>query len=335
MCKALIASLCIALPASAAPPQKLEVIGTFQEFDEHGDEIEQGASVNVSGVACMASGLCFAAADEGRFVQAFKLEKDALFVGQRVYMAETKDKKKSELKDFDLEGVTVAGDNLIVVGSHSRGRKSCKSPKRNTRIFWGEVAPQHIGSRVPLSQQEVSLEPLFGQFDQLSAAFDVPLQQNGLNIEAIAAVDDAVLIGFRAPYPEAEPARVFVAEFPLSALETGDFSTAALHEIPVSAEMGRGIRGMEQSGEDVFLLLGDAGAGAGTKPECDQPSPHLTGTFSIHRWQKGDAAAEHVMDIIPPDPEWKAEGLLPLDATRFVIFFDGPPNGSPHIYSVN
>ncbi|WP_170328850.1 DUF3616 domain-containing protein [Ruegeria arenilitoris] len=322
-----------ALPAFAESPKSLNVTGTFEEYEEHGDEIERGASVNVSGVACMADGLCFAAADEGRFVQTFKLEKDALFVGQRVYMAETKDKKKSELKDFDLEGVTVAGDNLIVVGSHSRGRKSCKSPTRNTRIFWGEVTPQHIGTRVPLSQQEVSLEPLFGKFDQLSAAFNVPLQQNGLNIEAVGAVGDRLFIGFRAPYPEVEPTRVLIAETTLDALENEDFSGAKLHEVQLNAEPGRGIRGMEAQGDDLLLLVGDAGvaAGEGDEEGCDQNSPHRFDTFSLHRWTPGPDAAERVMDIVPPEADWKAEGLLPLDENRVVVFFDGPENGSPQI----
>ncbi|WP_171176387.1 DUF3616 domain-containing protein [Ruegeria sp. HKCCD8929] len=328
----LVSLLLVSFSVFAEPPTALKTIGIFEEYDEKDGEVVLGASVNVSGAVCMETGPCFAVADEGRFAQVFALENDRITIGQRLYLAETKDKPKRELRDFDLEGLTATGNTLIAVGSHSRGRKSCKSPDRSLRIFWGEVTGDLIGTRQPLTDRPQSLEPLFEQFETLEQSFDQPLQKNGLNIEGIAARGSTILVGFRAPFTSESSASVLVAEFTLDALENGDFSGAQLHHVAVDGPPGRGIRGMEAVGDEMILLIGDSGVGAGNKAICDQPSPHRVGEFSVHRWTPGQLTAEAVMTLDLPDEDWKAEGILPMGDEGVLIFFDGPPNGAPHFY---
>ncbi len=325
--------LLLPFAAFAQAPVALNVVGIFEEYDERGDKVVLGPSVNVSGAVCIKNGLCFAVADEGRFAQAFELNSDRMVIGQRLYLTETKDKPKKELKDFDLEGLAATGDTLIAIGSHSRGRRSCKSPDRSLRIFWGEVDEAMIGTRQPLTERSRSLEPLFARFDELAQAFNQPLQENGLNIEAVAAKGSSIFIGFRAPFSGVDSPRVLIAEMTLKAIKDRDFSDARLHRVAIEGPPGRGVRGMEVMGDDLILLIGDAGVGAGKKDECDKPSPHRTGAFSLHRWALGNETATPVMNLDLPDKDWKAEGVLPLDDTSVLVFFDGPPNGAPHIYT--
>lgn len=315
--------------ASAAPFERLESVGGFDEYQER---ILVEPSVNVSGAICMDAGWCFAVADEGRFAQAFTVEDNRVIAGGRLYLAETKDELKAEIKDFDLEGLAATGTTLIAVGSHSFGRNSCKKPKRSLSIFWGEVDPDLIGTRKPLSGNSRSLEPLFDRFGELDDAFGKKLQENGLNIEGIAAIGSVVFVGFRAPYVgEVEP-QVLIAEFTFDALESEDFSDAKLYHVAVEGPPGRGIRGMEVMGDDVILLTGDAGVGAG-KEDCDKDSPHRHGEFSLHRWTPRADMAAPIMTLELPDPDWKAEGVLPIDDTGVLIFFDGPPNGAPSYFA--
>ncbi len=315
--------------APAAPFERLESVG---DFDEYQERILLEPSTNVSGAVCMDAGWCFAVADEGRFAQAFTVEDGRVIAGGRLYLAKTKDKLKSEIKDFDLEGLAATGATLIAVGSHSRGRNSCDEPKRSLNIFWGELDADLIGTRTPLSGNSRSLEPLFKRFGELDDAFGEKLQENGLNIEGVAAIGSTVFVGFRAPYVgEVEP-QVLIAEFTLDALESGDFSGAELHHVAVEGPPGRGIRGMEVMGDHVILLTGDAGVGAG-KDDCDKDSPHRHGEFALHRWTPRADTAAPIMTLELPDPEWKAEGILPIDDTGVLIFFDGPLNGAPSYYA--
>ena len=78
----------------------------------------------------------------------------------------------------------------------------------------------------------------------------------------MAAIGEQVFFGFRAPYPDG-PTGVIILQIGFEAVQAQDWDAAELHRVALnSPHGGRGIRGMEQLGDSLLLLVGDAGAKA-------------------------------------------------------------------------
>ena len=325
---ALFAALVIPTLALSDSGQALDVRGQFDEYSK--DNPNPFAARNLSAAHCMSADKCFTASDEVRFIQSFRVNGDVIETDERLYLWDTP--KRRDADELDVEGITSAGGQLIVVGSHSVSRQKCKVRAANEQIYIG--APDALGTKAPLTVNPVSLRPAFARFDVLRAAFHEPLQQNGLNIERVAAVGDQVFFGFRAPYPKSDPG-VLILQIGFDALQARDWSGSELHHVTLDSPFsGRGIRGMEQWGDDLLLLVGDAGAKAPKKKKqekkCGGDSAHLADHYAIHRWVPGAGAAELISEITPKKRKWKAEGLM-RDPTRddgsVLVLFDGPENG--------
>ncbi|WP_164658826.1 DUF3616 domain-containing protein [Tropicibacter sp. Alg240-R139] len=316
--------------------QSIEVYGRFDEYAK--DVSGPFAAKNLSAAHCMTASMCFTASDEVRFIQSFRIDGDRIEAGERLYLWDTP--KGLDADELDVEGITSVDGHLIAIGSHSVSRQKCKVRKNNEYVYVGVVDAAQLGTKTPLTAIPISLRPVFAKIDLLRRAFHQPLQQNGLNIEGVAAIDDQVFFGFRAPYPKGDPA-VLILQIGFVALLAQDWSKAELHHVSLDSPIGgRGIRGMEQWGDSLLILVGDAGAKAPKKKKqerkCGGDSPHLTDHYAIHRWILGNDAAELISDIVPKKSKWKAEGLM-RDPARsdgsVLVFFDGPDNGGPRRFT--
>ncbi|MBO9449524.1 DUF3616 domain-containing protein [Tropicibacter sp. R16_0] len=316
--------------------QSLDVRGQFDEYAK--DDPVPFAAQNLSAAHCPSVDICFTASDEVRFIQSFRVDGDEIETGGRVYLWDTP--KGRDTDELDVEGITSVNGHLIAVGSHSVSRQKCKVREHNEQIYIGSFHAAQLGSSSPLTATPISLRPAFANFDILRASFNEPLQQNGLNIEGVAAIGEQVFFGFRAPFPEGA-AGVFILQIGFDALLAQDWDAAELHRVALnSTHGGRGIRGMEQWGDSLILLVGDAGAKAPRKKKhekkCGGDSPHLMDDYAIYRWKPGSMAAELVSQIEPKKRKWKAEGLM-RDPTRsdgsVLVFFDGPDNGGPRRFT--
>ncbi|SLN38294.1 hypothetical protein TRL7639_01915 [Falsiruegeria litorea R37] len=314
--------------------QSLDVRGQFDEYAK--DDPKPFAAQNLSAAHCRPEGLCYTASDEVRFIQSFRVDGEEIETGGRLYLWDTPQGRDAD--ELDVEGIASVNGHLIAVGSHSVSRQKCKVREHNEQIYIG--SPHGVGTQTPLTAQPISLRPAFAKFDVLRGAFHQPLQQNGLNIEGVAAIGDQVFFGFRAPYPDGA-AGVLILQIGFEALLAQDWDAAELHRVALSSPHGgRGIRGMEQWGDSLLLLVGDAGAKAPRKKKqekkCGGDSPHLTDDYAIHRWTPGSDAADLVSRIEPKKRKWKAEGLM-RDPTRsdgsVLVFFDGPDNGGPRRFT--
>ncbi|GAB5436878.1 DUF3616 domain-containing protein [Falsiruegeria mediterranea] len=314
--------------------QSLDVRGQFDEYAK--DDPVPFAAQNLSAAHCPSVDICFTASDEVRYIQSFRVDEDEIETGGRLYLWDTP--KRRDADELDVEGITSVNGHLIAVGSHSVSRQKCKVREHNEQIYVG--SPDMLGRQTPLTTQLISLRPVFAKFDVLRASFHQPLQQNGLNIEGVAAIGDQVFFGFRAPYPDGS-AGVLILQIGFDALLAQDWDEAELHRVALDTPHGgRGIRGMEQWGDSLLLLVGDAGAKAPRKKKqekkCGGNSPHLTDDYAIHRWTPGSDAADILSRIEPRKRQWKAEGLM-RDPTRsdgsVLVFFDGPDNGGPRRFT--
>ncbi len=310
----------------------------FDEFTKSGRVI----ATNISGATCLQSGTCFAASDETRFIQQFTLVDGIMQIGGRLYLAKTKNKIKSERKDFDIEALASVDDTLIAVGSHSWARKKCKPRPHNWNVFVSEVVTENIDSGTPFDTAPVSLQPAFERFPILNHFADTPLQQNGLNIEAVAIFNSTVYFGFRAPFVTGTENQALVLAIELDALRQADFSDAKLHAITLNGPPGLGIRGMETIEGGIMLLTGNAGVGGRDgKGKCREDSPHTGNPFALHFWRPGRSSTDYLGELALPNPKWKAEGLILTpnaeqspNSLSITVFFDGPANGGPHQYTV-
>ncbi|WP_181892826.1 DUF3616 domain-containing protein [Falsiruegeria mediterranea] len=204
--------------------QSLDVRGQFDEYAK--DDPVPFAAQNLSAAHCPSVDICFTASDEVRYIQSFRVDEDEIETGGRLYLWDTP--KRRDTDELDVEGITSVNGHLIAVGSHSVSRQKCKVREHNEQIYIG--SPDVLGTQTPLTTQPISLQPVFAKFDVLRASFHQPLQQNGLNIEGVAAIGDQVFFGFRAPYPDGSPS-VLILQIDFDALQAQDWDAAELHRI--------------------------------------------------------------------------------------------------------
>ncbi|MEM8681407.1 MAG: DUF3616 domain-containing protein, partial [Planctomycetota bacterium] len=247
---------------------------------------------------------------------------------------------KKQDPEIDIEGMAADGNNVYVVGSHSRKRSKveARNPKRRWRWENRKRLSQHEPDdarqallRIALDRNgartgEIECADLWGaihKFDVLRPFAAIPSKENGIDIEGIAAYDGRLYIGFRGPVLRENWVPVLVTRF------DDIVGQATLRYVNLG---GLGIRDMVAVDDQCLLLI------AG--PVGDGP-----GGYHLYRWNGGDCVpgqngargvVEHIAEI-PTTGEAKAEGLTLLesdreDALRMLILFDGPEDGDPVAY---
>lgn len=161
--------------------------------------------------------------------------------------------------EFDIEGLSASGQTLYAIGSHSAKRPKIKQSKTHTknlkhlrfdsieqtpsRDILFKLSINNSGELVSMNSK--SLRITLENNEILNGYTGLPSKENGLDIEAIAASDKFVYLGFRSP--------VFRHGYvPVLKIDYDETDSSELMFVNLD---GRGIRGMTAV-SDGFLIIG-------------------------------------------------------------------------------
>ncbi|MTD92734.1 DUF3616 domain-containing protein [Hyphomicrobium sp. xq] len=251
---------------------------------------------------------------------------------------------KENCPQSDFEALTRNGDDFFAVTSHSVDRakqRKNESPKENehrltrANIRTCDTRSQLIkftigsGDRVEIKQR-TSLRDFIDANAVLSPFVGLPNKENGVDIEGLAATDDALFVGFRGPVLREN----FVPVLRLSKdLDRENVMNAKVLFVTLD---GRGIRDLAPADNGLYVLAG---------PNGDEEQ-----SFRIYAWNtrtqvagNGEEAgsAERLCDLgYHPKNKLlsKPEGLTLLsrngDELRFLVVFDGKKRPTAEIWDV-
>jgi len=302
----------------AGPWRRIELV---DHYSFAGSVLED---TNLSGIACLSGKNCLVGADEGRAVQFVELSRPArtLKVGKTVSLLPLG-------KEIDIEAIAAEDDSYYIIGSHGISKKQGEQQANRFRIFRLKV------DRVTGTPARVDVATLSGILRSdpvLGERFQMPLQQNGLNIEGLAVRDGRLFVGFRNPNLDGY---AFVME--IAAADVFESKTKpqyVLHKLPLGK--GLGIREIVAAKTGFLIIAGNAGS---------EPSEKFTESqnyeedreFSLVFW---DGKGSEVRRIGPiPDTPGKAEAMTILEESAneitVLILFDGPKGGRPTVYRIS
>lgn len=242
-----------------------------------------------------------------------------------------------EDEELDIEGMSIDGDTLYVIGSHSLRRKKVKSDKtynqnrkrlftvvqedRKAQIFKLVVDINSGEVQEPIEssdrhQSALEADDLLGRFTQ------IPSKENGVDIEGLAIQGDELYLGFRGPVLRGNFVPVMVSRF-------DDPDTYELRFVDLQ---GRGIRDIVSTSNGFLLIAGPVGDGS-------EP-------YEVFFWDGSDlvpgsdrpvspSQLYSLGTITPPDGA-KAEGITVLEESpagyKLMIAFDGVTTGQVEIW---
>jgi hypothetical protein len=204
-----------------------------------------------------------AASDEGSVLRVYDLDHPGAPVSSLDVTAFLEPDTPSDT-EADVEGSAPIGDRIYWIGSHGRN-KNGKERKFRQRLFATDIV--RTGADVTLRPagrpytsllRDLSNSPALSMFGIATAAGLAPEAVGGLNIEGMApTADEAVLIGFRNPIPDAHALVVRIAN--PAALVEGTAERAEVSLAGLIALGGRGIRALEWLPQRrVYLVLAGA-----------------------------------------------------------------------------
>ncbi|UFZ02532.1 DUF3616 domain-containing protein [Bradyrhizobium ontarionense] len=300
-------------------------------------------AADISGISCLSpkngKRTCLLVNDQNREAQfaTFNDRKDKFKVGETIKLIGKRPDPETlgqppkpaeggcqddSFDDLDGEGVAYAGSYFYVVGSHGCSRKH------------GEFhLSSFILARVSLDSNDVTttyrVSDLLKKSDKVAPFFakNLDAKENGLNIEGIAAIDDTLWLGLRAPVTEDGDAYLVSGSISELFHAGHDQSVRSVNTVGIKLD-GRGIRDLAPLPDGRILVL------AGPAQDSDlsyklylvEPANNAKadlGTLEgLSQKVKGKMTAG------------KAEGLTVLDVAdgtvRFVVVFDSLLNGAPH-----
>ncbi|MGE0225004.1 MAG: DUF3616 domain-containing protein [Acetobacteraceae bacterium] len=240
--------------------------------------------------------------------------------------------------EVDLEGLSLDGDHLWIIGSHSWTRRKLTQPQpakaadsdkslkpgairpRPSRQLLGRMKLSTNGSlaiadngRFPSLPFEGpgSLRALLGKDELIGDFVKLPDKENGLDIEGIAASGDRVMLGLRGPVLDGEYAVVVELHLEgddrLRARRIGaDKRRYRRHFVPLG---GCGIRSLFLDGMDLVMIAG--------------PTMNLSGPFFCKVWRNamdGDQDGVVSADRLTDGPSiTAADGERPEAITRIAV----------------
>lgn len=260
------------------------------------DFSKKKARKDISGAACGPE-RCFAVNDETHYIQQFKLHDGWLEPGERLELLEEK-------AEIDAEAIAYADGVFYITGSHGLSRKKAKLKPAPFTVFRLRGYIPEASSRLG---DAIETAPILKKYAKK------PLNENGANIEGIAAVGDTLFFGFRGPSVAGE---AVILETSARALFGTGKLPAAIHTIPLGERLG--IRDMAAVKDGILLLTG--------------PVNTLPRRYSVALWKPGATALAH-LETLPAPNGSKPEGLLVIEegaeTYRILVFFDGAKNGAP------
>lgn len=252
-----------------------------------------------------------------------------------------KDENKEE--EMDIEGISVDGDLVYIIGSHSSSRKKVKKIKNNgklvkykknrkkfeknnfeienSRSWLYRIQINPDGSF--MNKEKISLKEILKNDPALKPFSSIPSKENGIDIEGIAANKGELHIGFRGP-------KFRKNYVPILKLNFDDQEKN--YDLLYIKLGGRGIRDMKYvtNGflEKKFLIL------AGPVGDGDF-------SYQLYYWDGNDVVPGTNRDVdigkvvlvgeINPPANGKAEGLVVLkdknkNGYKLIIVYDGVEN---------
>lgn len=324
------------------------------------------ANANVSGVDCLPAGAagqwtCAAVADEGVSVTGLTITRasdgsySCLPGGALKYPAAYGCLPQTGKVERDLEGVSLAADNISAVSSLGMSRKKGEFRPNNWSLL---IKPLSGPAQACSSYGRDELLPLFQKIlgGLASQAIDRTLQCGGLNIEGFERDGDRLFFGLRSPAARAA-GEAFIIETTLRAVQSAgaeEIGASHLHRMVFRDAGGQpvqgiGIRGLDIAGDRLIILTGQAGVDGSDKAlevsnasefgcpgemAADPPYPNreVSGIGpALWIWTPGDADAKPLgafSGAYGNAKNGKVEGLtvLPIDDTTadLVLAIDAP-----------
>ena len=291
------------------------------------------AAEDVSAVAKFGS-LLVIGSDEGagksgnkNYVQLLKKNADGSYnVHNNILLFEG---NENEGKEMDIEGITVEGNNVYVIGSHSSKRQKVKNKKKykqnREKFHNGKIKNEknrdwlyrlRINSEEKdVNKEKISLREIINKDDVLKTFSGIPGKENGINIEGISAKNGWLYIGFRGP--------VFRGNFvPVMKLK---FENAEkIYDLLFVKLGGHGIRDMVSVSDGFLILSGPVGDGRSS--------------YQLYHWdgrdiipgkdrKVEDISKVHLLGEITPPEGGKAEGVAVIAEEKslyqLIITYDG------------
>ncbi len=322
---------------------------------------------DVSGIACVGNDLCLAISDENRFAEVVRLDRDGFVVRPEryVYLEDTsitnKGNDKKSLKELDVEAAAAVGNTVVLIGSHGRSRNGRTQPERFSVYAVSLTEPalsawpekrsgddserktakgvKRLGkSETPLEDgliAQLIAEAETGKSKPVQSAWDQCLQDNGFNIEGLAASKDQILVGLRGPVIKSTS---FVLAGNLNAFLGGRAEDATIYPLPFTE--GSGIRAIEPIGDGFIVLTGTSQPREAVDGECAEMKRKSRVRPALYYWG-GPIDPDNLFPIalfskktIKPE----ALKLLTHDVKKkqieLLVFFDDMPNGAPVSYRI-
>ncbi|MBY5549919.1 DUF3616 domain-containing protein [Rhizobium leguminosarum] len=324
---ALIASLVLfASTGNAAEISAVNQPWLVQLKFEKNDE----ARLALSGAACVPNtDQCLIVNDEKKYAEFFTIGAHLLRPGRVIkLLANTVD--GVEMDEVDAEGVAYLDGSFYVTGSHGLSRKTGNLKPSLFQVFRFKV---DINTGLPTFEfdddgvaseidRTSKLRGIIKDQAELAPFAEQNLDQNGANIEGMAAQGSDLLFGFRAPTVGVDKDHAVILRVDADALFGQGKPAAKVHTLKL--EPGLGIRDMAVAKSGVLLLAG--------------PSEEAKGEPSLWLWDGADSKPAKLGTLPGVAPSEKAETLLVIteEATslHLLVLFDSIIDGGPREFIV-
>lgn len=318
-------------------------------------DFESGsAAMAISGAACntLESEWCLAVNDEKNYAQFFSARSiDTLTPRERVRLLPDTVAGVA-MDEIDAEAVTYADGYYYVTGSHGAARKS--GAIEPSRFFVFRIPVDRKTGAPPFKPSKDVVDPRIDRTDALrnvlraaptiSAYSEKPLDQNGLNIEGLAASNGSLFFALRGPnwkgwahVVEVKADALFHQyNTPPVLVEPGGFApspdqASGLEYVVYGVQLGDGIGIRDLVKVDKgFLLLTGLVADAPILPSIVHWSPQsgqVTSVGMLDQLAKAESL-QVLLSTVTYDPKTK----LRTFTHEVLVLFDGIKNGGPRSY---
>ncbi|WP_083743830.1 DUF3616 domain-containing protein [Methylobacterium radiotolerans] len=321
---------------------------------------------DLSGIACLTPDtagkrVCLVISDEETFAQLATLDGDKLIGGDVIPLIDNdrqntiggKRPKKlncsggtdePDFKDLDGEGVAYVKPYFYIVGSHGCSRKKNKIRYSSMILVRVHVDDKGkpIGNNSSAVEATYRLNDILRSNPTVGSYYGQDLEQKkdsrGLNVEGIAAINNKLYIGLRAPSVNN---MAYIIETEIDYVFGDDKDPSKAHQKTLALKLGDnvGIRDLApMDGERLLVLTGRSAASAkgvasslysinlNSCKEQDVPNSRICDTNKLFDIEENPQIKE--------EDRPKAEAAWPLGGVndKILVLFDGPENGGARIY---
>lgn len=322
---------------AAAAPRLAPESNTPWSVERHSFD-KKSANENFSGFACspMKPDLCLLAVDEGREAAFMRIENGRLSYIGKPFPIPGVD------KELDAEGVAADGKYFYLVGSHAVKRETCEE-NPDSRLVYRIInrtggKPDSIESSnrlwtimraAPELAKYVGPAACLGEKAPGDASR--PAGKNGVDIEAVAALNGRLFFGLRGPSLEGQ---AFVVSVDAKALFDGGDTKTAFTTIAVGRK--RGFRDFATAEGEILALVG---------PDDDNSRADYS-IFELRGLARGKPPIVRELAVLNLDhaplsekgEPIKPEAIALLDANpsryRLLLLSDGGEDGAPLVFDV-